>query len=863
MQFRRVLWTAWFVAAAAGRALGAWGDGCGEQGWAPPPQFDEATGRDLLHYPPRRSADITHIKLDIVIPDMNVPRLTGAEDLSFTPLGDALESWSLHARAMTIRGVACEGRKVAYTHDGERLAMTFDPPVPAGERATVRIAYEVNDAPLGLIWTPESPAWPGRPAQIHTQGQPETNSYWFPCHDYPNERATTELIVSVPAGYTVSSNGRLLNQSKTIRTVETTSGSTEMVAYDTFHWLQDKPHVAYLVSMVVGRFDVVDVGTKDLAMPVYVPPGRGKDVPGTFGRTKDMVAYFARVLDEPYPWDRYAQVVVWNFGSGGMENTSCTTLHDTAVIEPSALNDHDYDGLIAHELAHQWFGDLVTCNSWDHVWLNEGMATFMNTLWIEQRDGKDAYHAQVRGSFDGIIAADKPEAPAAVGMVSRAYRSPWDAFQRPANPYGKGASILHMLRVRLGDDLFFKGLARYIDDRKFQTAETLDLRRAFEAVSGDTLEQFFTQWCTRPGTPSLDVKTAWDEGTKTWTLRVAQTQRIDGDNPAYEFDLPVYLETGTPGQGRRVVVAVKGRSAELAVPLDAAPSLVAIDPDLSVLGAIRTDLDEGANMAGLERGPTLPARMQAARGLAKPGAARVSDAIRRMVMDAKHPTALRVEMVKTLLGRGDMADLRSLFTAVTDSWEVREELTRAVADLTQQDAFKGDSEMRENIAEQLAARAGKDASLKVRAAALRGLGKLGAVQHAGVIGKALDTPSQSDILRQAALDALGSLDTRQGLDAAILLTRPGHDGRTREAAAAMVGRLGHHDKDQALGVLRDLLRDRELRTRRGAGAGLVALKDERALAEFEKAIKDSRAGEWTIMLTRWSEDLREAIASKP
>lgn len=826
---------------------------------APDPRIQADTGRLNANWPHDRHFDHLHMRLELDFPDMTRAELTGVETLRVAAVGKERGTLPLDCRGPTVDAVTVRGQPAGFTAADGRLLIVLNPPARPGEEVEAVIRYHREfsaDRGNGLTYSkgnPQAESVTSQFAQIHSQGEAEFNSRWFPCHDFPNEKFTSEMIVTVESGFEVVSNGRLVSSEPA------GEGRTR------WHWVQDKPHPAYLVALAVAKFAVVDIGGPEsgrpgLSMPVYTPVGTEENVRAIFGNTPRMIACFEKLFRQPYPWDKYAQVMVRDFAAGGMENTSCTFL-TVGTSRPGRPGSRD--DLISHELGHQWFGDLVTCNSWDHVWLNEGMATFMNTLWIEQRDGKDAYHAQVRGSFDGIIAADKPEAPAAVGMVSRAYRSPWDAFQRPANPYGKGASILHMLRVRLGDDLFFKGLARYIDDRKFQTAETLDLRRAFEAVSGDTLEQFFTQWCTRPGTPSLDVKTAWDEGTKTWTLRVAQTQRIDGDNPAYEFDLPVYLETGTPGQGRRVVVAVKGRSAELAVPLDAAPSLVAIDPDLSVLGAIRTDLDEGANMAGLERGPTLPARMQAARGLAKPGAARVSDAIRRMVMDAKHPTALRVEMVKTLLGRGDMADLRSLFTAVTDSWEVREELTRAVADLTQQDAFKGDSEMRENIAEQLAARAGKDASLKVRAAALRGLGKLGAVQHAGVIGKALDTPSQSDILRQAALDALGSLDTRQGLDAAILLTRPGHDGRTREAAAAMVGRLGHHDKDKALGVLRDLLRDRELRTRRGAGAGLVALKDERALAEFEKAIKDSRAGEWTIMLTRWSEDLREALASKP
>src|SRR5688572_20052583 len=155
-----------------------------------------------------------------------------------------------------------------------------------------------------------------------------------------------------------------------------------MKPYDTFHWVQDKPHVAYLVTMVVGKFDIVDVGTPQLSMPVYVTQGQGKNVQATFGRTKDMVDFFNKTTGQTYPWARYAQLCVHNFGAGGMENTSATTLYESCVIQPDALLDHDLDGLISHELAHQWFGDLATCNSWEHIWLNEGFATYATHLWF-------------------------------------------------------------------------------------------------------------------------------------------------------------------------------------------------------------------------------------------------------------------------------------------------------------------------------------------------------------------------------------------------------------------------------------------------------------------------------------------------
>jgi aminopeptidase N len=723
----------------------------------------------------------------------------------------------------------------------------------------VRIDYRVEDPPFGLMWTPETPEWPGRPAQIHTQGQPQTNSFWFPTHDFPNERLTTELIVTAPAGYMVSGNGHLAEHRKAIRTVDAADGATKMTPAEVWHWVQDKPHVPYLVTMVVGKFDVVDVGTKDLSMPVYVPPGRSGDVAGTYGRTKDMVAYFSSVLDEPYPWARYAQLVVWNFGWGGMENTSATTLYDTAIYERSALVDHDLDGLIAHELAHQWFGDLVTCNSWEHIWLNEGLATFMNQLWFEKRDGRDEYLARFRGTFDGLVAADKPDAPASVGMVSKVYADPWETFRKPANPYGKGSSVMHMLRVMLGDEQFFRGLATYIDRRKLQTAETSDLRQAMEDASGRSLEQFFAQWCDRPGVPTLAVKADW-VGTAV-TISVEQTQRIDGDNPAYEFDLPIVVRDAA-GKDHRVVVAMRGRSGSASADLPAPARFVAVDPDLAVLAGVEFSKSEAASLAMLTEGPTSAARIQAARQLRTPGSAMGTTTLRRAAADAGLIPAVRVEAARALAKRDATSDLRALLTGSVDSWEVREAVIQEAAEMAMREEHRANAEMHEDVAQRLAESAARDRSQKVRAAAIRGLGVMRAEQHLGVVRRALSTPSQSEILRGAAVDALVKFDTPAALADVRRMTAGGFDSQLRAKATEALGTLGKHDVEPTLAALEKLLSDREVRTRRAAGGAIVALGDARGVEILTKAMAASRSADWTAQLERWAAELGAKTSTK-
>lgn len=815
--------------------------------------FDDATGRDTRHYPPHVLADFKHMLLELTIPDMNTPRFSATETLTLSPIGSELAVLPLSARAMTIKGVSCEGTKATFSHlDNARLEISFDPALPPGKDAVVSINYSVDDPPFGIMWTPEDKAWPGRPAQLHSQGQPETNSYWFPAHDFPNERLTTELAVTVPAGFTVLSNGRLVDHIKTILPGDDTHGMTPV---ERFHWLQDKPHVSYLVSLIVGKFDIVDVGTNELPMPVYAPPGRGKDIAPTFGRTSQMIALYEQLFGAKYPWDKYSQAIAWNFASGGMENTSCTTLYDTAILEPAALMDHDLDGLISHELGHQWFGDYITCNSWEHLWLNEGFATYLSALWMEHRDGPEAYLRSIRGNFDGIIANDHADAPATVGMCSKVYANTWEPFRRPANPYGKGSSILHMLRARLGDDLFFKGVHEYIERRRLQTAETSDLRRALEDVSGQSLEQFFSQWCFRPGVPHVKVTRAWKDGVL--TVSGEQTQQIDGDNPAFEFDLPFVVQT-VGNSMQRGTLSFKGKAATTTLPTSDSAQFVALNPELTVLAAIDIDQSEREWLAQLAGGPSTQSRIDAARGLRKPGAITATEALRTLAQTSAEPVQLRVEAAHSLGARGNLSDLRSLITTTPDSWEVREAALNAIGDVVGGDQLKPESDLAASIADQAAYAAGRDVSLKVKCAAVSLIGKLKPSDRPQPVADAFATPSQSEELRGAAIEAAKSLDNAWALGKVLSLTGPEYDSRLRERATGALGELGKHDPAKTFTRLSELLKDREFRTRRAAGNAMVDLGDGKARPIFEAELKSSRAAEWTAILNDWIRQLDES-----
>lgn len=819
--------------------------------------FDDATGRDLRNFPPHRWADHGRMTLELFIQDMDVPVAHATQTLTITPIAEPLDELRLDARLLDVRRVTVNGFPARFTHDGRRLRIALSPPLPPDIPATIVTTYVIHDPPDGLFWTPSSPAWPGRPPQIHTQGQPETNSYWFPCHDFPNERLETEIIATVPAGFLVSSNGRLVSQRRSVRRVTDASGGTSLRGYDTFHWLQDKPHVNYLVSLVVGKFEVVDVGRAGLPMPVYVPPGRGADVHGTYGRTAEMTALFERLFDEPYPWDRYAQLVVWNFGAGGMENTAATTMFDTALIAPDAMKDHDLEGLISHELAHQWFGDLITCNSWDHIWLNEGFATYLTALWFEHARGRDGYDASVLGGFDAVIARDNAVAPYQPAMVSREYAEPWEVFRRAANPYPKGASVLHMLRRRLGDEAFFRAVAVYVDRFKGRTAETDDFRKVLEEVSGESLERFFDQWCYRPGVPRLRVRTAWDSAAGELRIDAEQTQNIDGRNPAFAFDLPVLVRVRNAGEWHRL--RVDSRTATLAVPLPAEPEMVAIDPNLEVLASIDMHAPSAWLVEQALRGPTHASRVRAVRSLGTPDTdAPGAVALDAIASDRSRHRDLRSEAVRALAARRSPDAARSVAALDPDDPYVREAVLGALADLASGHA---PPLVPEAVADRLASAASLDPSSRVRAAAVRGLARMGAADRLPVIVAALEQESQHDTVRQAALGALADLDQPGTLEHAVRFTRAGTLSRTRAVASGVVGRLGRHDPDAALAALVPLLEDREMRTRNAAGEALVALGDARAIDRLESLASTARNPAQADRLREWAERIGDKRAT--
>jgi aminopeptidase N len=539
---------------------------------------------------------------------MNVQSFSAVETLRVSPIGRARSELVLDAgKDLIISSVRIGSVEQPFEHAERKLTIRFREPIQLGRTVDVVISYDgtatrANGA--GLTWTKGRPRGgeTDQAAQIHSQGQPQSNHTWFPCQDFPNERMTTELIVTVEDGYVVGSNGRLV---RTSLGTPAASGKPRT----RWHWTQDKPHAAYLVSLVVGRFSIVGLaeeegvkGPKGSGVPcwLYAPVGTEDKARATYGNTSAMLGAFERAFDEPYPWDKYSQALVRRFAAGGMENTSATTMPDTS---PDA--GERWEDVIAHEAGHQWTGDLLTCKSWEHVWLNEGWASYCEALWAEAaspKAKKREYQRKIAGFVNRQRMMNATYAPDYPGMVSRRWSSPIEPFMRPNDAYAKGAIVLHMLRMELGDDVFFRGVREYIDRHRLGEVETDDFRQSLEAASGRDLERFFTQWCNRPGLPRMEVELEWvdsspgDDGTPTkpggeLLITVRQTQKIDRDNPAYAFRLPVVIKSGEPGtpgfNSKTEYLAIDSRESTHRFSLESKPNDVVVDPNMNVAAPTR------------------------------------------------------------------------------------------------------------------------------------------------------------------------------------------------------------------------------------------------------------------------------------
>jgi aminopeptidase N len=715
---------------------------------------DSAGAEELLRTAASRTIDIHHIRLDVDL-DLEKKHLRGRATIDFTPMSAffnatgrqlvKLDAQNLDVSAVRLYGADNKAVNADYeVTDDQLLISVSEGMIKAQQNWKVEIDYSVTDPATGLHFFRPTKEQPNVPLMVWSQGEPQANHYWFPCIDNSNERQSTELIVSVPTGIDVLSNGSLLSK-------KAASGRT------TFHWKQEKEHVAYLVTLVAGRFNVTGEEWRGKPVTYYVPENRQADIERTFGRTKPMLDFFSQRFGIEYPWDKYAQVVVEQFTFGGMENTSATTLYHRALHDKRAIVDSTPDWLIAHELAHQWWGDLVTCKDWSHLWLNEGFATYSESLWAEHALGRDERDWHLLDDSRLARTSTTQTRP----IVDRHYPTPGSMFDNRVYP--KGAWVLHMLRARLGDEDFFRGLQRYGTVMAYQTVETSDLRQTFERLFGLSLERFFYDWTERPGNPKLLVESEWLPGTNQMKFHVKQTQKAD------VFEIPVRIDVRGAGDsvGHRAINRLMTEREFIEyVSVSVKPSVILVDPEFSILASIEQKQSQAFWEQQLKTAivGTVPSRVRAVEHFATVR----TDKSRNVLAQALTSDSfygVRAEAAKALgKVKGDIARDSLLTGLAQDNAKVRRACATAMGN------FKGDDIVQAALRKK---QAKGDISYFVESSVLSSLSKVLDEPPVDLLIAALDKPSHRETIRLAALKELAKSSDPKVQDVLLEWTQPG------------------------------------------------------------------------------------------
>ncbi|MEI6714171.1 MAG: M1 family aminopeptidase [Verrucomicrobiota bacterium] len=509
-----------------------------------------------------RVVDIEHLTLDIT-PNFQQRTIKGAVTFKFKAISTPLEELRLDAVDLQIG--ACTSSESGLKHQvtEREIVLNFSPAIPVGKEATVTIEYSAEPN-KGLYFRTKEMGYPE--SQLWTQGESVESRYWYPCFDDPSEKLTSEVICHLPAGMVAVSNGRL---------VSTTPDKDGLMAT---RWVQEKPHTNYLIALVAGEMGKVEDKHRDIPLEFWAIPSDLPYAANSFRHTRHVMEFFEREIGVNYPWAKYGQVTIRDFHWGGMENTSITTLNANTLFTNDTENLFNSDGLVAHELAHQWFGDLLTCKDWSHTWLNEGFATYYDWLWEGNFLGNNELLSHLYGSSKEITGKSNETR----GIVWRKYKEPSEMFNYLAYP--KGAWVLHMLRSQLGAELYQKAIRTYVERFSYGSVTTDNLRSVFEEISGLSLERFFDQWVYGVGAPNLDVSYSWDEKTGLAKVAVKQTQKISEEAPLFQF--PLTIRFGVKNDRIDRVVQIREKEEDFYFPLKAAPDNVRIDPNLSVLAKV-------------------------------------------------------------------------------------------------------------------------------------------------------------------------------------------------------------------------------------------------------------------------------------
>ena len=790
-------------------------------------------------YIPDHNFDTRHIALNLRF-DWDTEQVIGTETIVLAPLVNNLNRIELDAANMTFSSVKLSsGSPLKYENDvpHEKLLITLDRPYQPSQELTLLIDYQTNglankDRITGLTgggirFIKPTADDPNRPKQIWSQGESEYNHHWFPCYDHPNDFFTSELTATVAKPLSVISNGKL------VQTKENQDGTR------TFHWSIEQPHASYLSSIIVGEY--VPITSDYLGIPITtnVYPNEVNEGKVTAARLPEMVKFFSEKTGVKYPYAKYAQTMTRDFG-GGMENISATTQTDNMIHDARTEIDQTSDGLQSHELAHQWFGDYLTCRTWADIWLNESFATYFQAMWDEYKLGHDDFlYLDVRGNQNQYFGAwnQGNRRP----IVTRNYQNPDAVFDTYAYP--RGGAVLHMLRLNLGEENWWRAINYYLRKYAHQPVETEQFRVAIEESTGQSMDWFFDEWLYRMGHPIFRVTQDYDAATKALKLTVEQRQQVD---PEWQypqvtfFRTPVEIEIGTAAGTRVEKVMIEPRKEQtFSFTADSKPLLVNFDyggtlikeveftkPNDELIYQLTRDRDVLGRLWALGQ---LNAKMRVESAPQAEKDLLISEVAKALTNDSFW--GLRVEAALALSGISGDAARQALVKATKDKKAAVR--TRAVLSL----AASKDASLAELYRPLL-----NDESYAVIRSAAVALGQTKSNNAYDSLVKLLEARSWRDHIKSSGLAGLAALGDKRALEIGLRYAQKGNFPQVRAAALRLVGSVGSGDP-RAYPLISESLKQAVERTDFnlvfGSAEGLVNLADPKGLTLMEELWKQA------------------------
>jgi aminopeptidase N len=659
------------------------------------------------HYSPDRPGQVEHIFLDLNL-DIQNKRYHGSCSITLLPIRNGIDRLILDAVNLDIQSVQVDNKGQKFDYDGQQLSIQLDSPTVIDQRIVIAITYSADKPQRGLYFIQPDKHYPNKPSQVWTQGEDEDSRFWFPCFDYPGQLSSSEIRIRVPKPLIAISNGELI--------------ATEEQGEDKiYHWLQQAVHPTYLMTLAVGDFAEIRDEWNGIPVTYYVEKGREEDAKRSMGKTPRMIEFLSEKYGYRYPFPKYAQVCVDDFIFGGMENTSTTLLTDRCLLdEKAALDNRNTESLVVHELAHQWFGDLVVIKHWSHAWIKEGMASYSEVMWTEQEYGSQeaSYYRLLEARSYLAEDSDRYRRP----MVTHVYREAIELYDR--HIYEKGSCVYHMIRAELGDELFWKAIQTFVQDNAHKTVETVDLLRAIEKATGRNLLFLFDQYVYRGGHPDFKVAYSWDGDSKLAKITVTQTQAIVGNSSdLFDLKIPIGFGYHQPEQTtdkdtslKTFTVRVNEREQSFYFPLAQKPEFVSFDVGNHFLKTVSLEYPVPELKAQLEFDPNPVSRIFAAEALAKKGGL---EALKALSAALKNDPfwGVRVEVAKQLASiHLDQAFDELVVGLKDESSYVRRAVVEALGNIKTHESYKALKELLEV----------GDSSYYVETAAVRAVGVIAA-----------------------------------------------------------------------------------------------------------------------------------------